>query len=650
MVHDDTAPYLAGRGISDVTGEPYGCGMLGYGKADQVTAGIHTRLRTRAFVFVDPGSGRRVLLSVSDLPLMFDSVHREVLRRLAERYGGLYSASNVMLTVTHTHCGPGGYSGHRLYNLTTGGFRPKTFEAIVSGIVEAAERAHADLAPASLSLHHGELLGASVNRSPQAFARNPAEDRAVFPHQIDPQTTLLRIERDGALVGAVNWFATHGTSMTNRNRLISGDNKGYAAYHWERVVSGVDYLAGDPPGFVGAFAQTNTGDMSPNLNRAPGSGPTDDEFENTRIVGQRQSDAAASLAALPGEAVVGGVDARLVYVDLSHVEVRPEFSGDGRSHRTSPPMGGAAAIAGTDEGPGFAGFRQGANPVWDFLSRAVVYRLSSRLGDSQAPKGIVMPGGRLNKVAAFVQERVPVQLLRIGQLHLIGIPGEVTIVAGLRMRRAVAAVVGAELHNVLVAGYSNAYIHYVTTPEEYEAQRYEGGSTLFGRWEGPALTQTVVELARALHEGRSDDPGTPPTDVVPTPRRRTRSRGDRPVAQDAFGTVLLAPRERYRAGEQVQVDFVGASPNNDLHRGGTFLEVEQQVDADWRRVADDGDWETKFRISKIDRRSLRVTVTWDIPPDAAAGTYRIRYSGDAAAEDGALSAFTATTAPFLVEA
>jgi len=304
-------------------------------------------------------------------------------------------------------------------------------------------------------------------------------------------------------------------------------------------------------------------------------------------------------------------------------------------------------MAGTDEGPGFPGFRQGANPVWDWLSRAV-YRISAGLADSQAPKGIVMPGGRLNRVAAFVQERVPVQLLRIGQLYLIGIPGEVTIVAGLRMRRAVAAVVGAELHNVLVAGYSNAYIHYVTTPEEYEAQRYEGGSTLFGRWEGPALTQTVVELARALHEGRPDDPGPPPPEVVPTPRRTRRSIADRPVEGAAFGTLLVPPRERYRAGEQVKVDFLGAHPN-DLHRGGTFLEVEQRVDGDWQRVADDGDWETKFRISKIHRSSLRVTVTWDIPPDATAGTYRIRYLGDAAAEGGEPSAFTATTTPFVVE-
>lgn len=39
-----------GRGIADITGEAADCGMLGYGKSDQRTAGIHQRLRSRAFV------------------------------------------------------------------------------------------------------------------------------------------------------------------------------------------------------------------------------------------------------------------------------------------------------------------------------------------------------------------------------------------------------------------------------------------------------------------------------------------------------------------------------------------------------------------------------------------------------------------------
>src|SRR5205823_5350346 len=139
---------------------------------------------------------------------------------------------------------------------------------------------------------------------------------------------------------------------------------------------------------------------------------------------------------------------------------------DGRAHRTSGPYAAAGQIAGTDEGPGFFGFRQGRNRVFDALSAQVAYRLSAELRDSQALKGLVLPRW-VNRVSPLIQERIPVQLVRLGQLYLIGLPAEVTIVSGLRLRRAVAGVLDAPLSNVLVAGYSNGYIHYVTTPEEY---------------------------------------------------------------------------------------------------------------------------------------------------------------------------------------
>ncbi len=37
--------------------------------------------------------------------------------------------------------------------------------------------------------------------------------------------------------------------------------------------------------------------MSPNLNLKPGSGPTEDEFENARIIGERQLDKAREVHA-----------------------------------------------------------------------------------------------------------------------------------------------------------------------------------------------------------------------------------------------------------------------------------------------------------------------------------------------------------------
>ena len=51
--------YVAGRGMADITGEAAECGMLGYGKRDQISDGIHQRLWARAFVLADAGSAGR---------------------------------------------------------------------------------------------------------------------------------------------------------------------------------------------------------------------------------------------------------------------------------------------------------------------------------------------------------------------------------------------------------------------------------------------------------------------------------------------------------------------------------------------------------------------------------------------------------------
>ncbi|WP_350275837.1 neutral/alkaline non-lysosomal ceramidase N-terminal domain-containing protein [Kribbella sp. HUAS MG21] len=634
--------YLCGRGVADITGEPAETGMLGYGQARQRSEGIHLRLRSRAFVIADATSGRRVLLVVNDLPMVFDSICRALLERLRRSYGSLYTEHNTMVTATHTHSGPGGYAHHRLYHSNTGGFRPKTFAAIVDGMTEAVVRAHDDLAPAVLTLSHGELRDASANRSRSAFDNNPAPDRQHFPDAVDAQTTLLRIERAGTAVGALNWFGVHNTSMTNVNTLISGDNKGYAAYHWERLVAGVDYRDRRPGDFVAAFAQTNAGDLTPNLDLLPGRGPTADEVENTRIIGLRQYRAAAQLLTAPGSVLDGGVDHRLTHVDLSGVVVRPEFTGDGREHRTGPPIGGAAALAGsTEDGPAFRGFREGRNPFWDRISRQIYRRLPA-LRDAQAPKALVVGGLR----GHYVARRAPVQLLRIGRLHLIGIPAEVTIVAGLRLRRTVAAIVGAELSDVLVAGYSNGYLHYVTTPEEYDAQQYEGGSTLFGRWTLPALQQVVSGLAVAMRDGSPAPYGYPEPDL--TGRQRTarqRLPRDEPPPGRDFGDVLVEPRRRYRPGDTVTATFVAAYPNNDLRRNGTYLEVQRRSTDGWRTVADDGDWSTTFRWRRS-RSGQRAVVTWAVPGNAA-GEFRIRHQG--AVRRRVLRPYSGTTRVFTIE-
>lgn len=80
----------------------------------------------------------------------------------------------------------------------------------------------------------GVILDAGVNRSPSGYLNNPAAERRNYKYDVDKEMTLLKfVDDEWGPVGSFNWFATHGTSMSRTNSLISGDNKGAAARFME---------------------------------------------------------------------------------------------------------------------------------------------------------------------------------------------------------------------------------------------------------------------------------------------------------------------------------------------------------------------------------------------------------------------------------
>lgn len=96
------------------------------------------------------------------------------------------------------------------------------------------------------------------------------------------------------------------------------------------------------------------------------------------------------------------------------------------------------------------------------------------------------------------------------------------------------------------------------------------------------------------------------------------------------------------------VSFVTGHPKNNLHRNGTFLEVQRQVGSQWQRVADDGDWETTYRWERTGLADSKATITWRIPAAAAPGTYRVVHHGDAKSVTGTITPFTGTSRAFSV--
>eukprot|EP00241_Pyramimonas_parkeae_P023490 CAMPEP_0114291974 /NCGR_PEP_ID=MMETSP0059-20121206/8801_1 /TAXON_ID=36894 /ORGANISM="Pyramimonas parkeae, Strain CCMP726" /LENGTH=272 /DNA_ID=CAMNT_0001413565 /DNA_START=156 /DNA_END=974 /DNA_ORIENTATION=- len=241
--------------------------------------------------------------------------------------------------------------------------------------------------------------------------------------------------------------------------------------------------------------------------------------------------------------------------------------------------------------------------------------------------------------------------------------------AGRRLRNAVREAFGAKM-KVVISGLSNAYSSYVTTFEEYQVQRYEGASTLYGPHTLAAYLQLYRQLATAMASGEEVPEGPAPPDLsekIPS--------FVAPVVTDSipkgahYGGIVMDVRQRvFRAGDVVSATFHSACPRNNRRPGGTFLTVErklepgrknttslnsivssltsntrgrgrkekytQELDTQegWEVVHDDSDWSTKFSWFRpgsvpLFRSQSHAVISWEIPATVHSGVYRLRHFG-----------------------
>ncbi|KAL8154091.1 hypothetical protein V2J09_011851, partial [Rumex salicifolius] len=749
--------YLVGLGSYDITGPAADVNMMGYANMEQIASGLHLRLRSRAFIVGEP-QGKRVLFVNLDACMASQIVTIKVLERLKARYGNLYTEQNVAISGIHTHSGPGGYLQYVVYIVTSLGFVRQSFDALVDGIEQSVIRAHNNLRPGSVYVNKGEILDAGVNRSPSAHLNNPAEERKKYKYDVDKEMTLLKfVDDEWGSVGSFNWFATHGTSMSRTNSLISGDNKGAAARFMEdwfdskdgesiysseseldeipRRISNIipnhqgkhhellelaasfGAVSGkrvtrsssissrvrnaiqqnEKPRFVSAFCQTNCGDVSPNVLGAfctdtglpcdfnhstcggknelcYGRGPGyPDEFESTRIIGQRQFKKAAELFNTASEQIKGKIDYRHAYVDFSNLDVTIQKPGGGnQTVKTCPAAMGFAFAAGTTDGPGAFDFTQGddsGNPFWRVV-RDVLKTPDKKQVACHSPKPILLDTGEmkqpydwacLNSVTHLQPSILPVQILRIGQLVILSVPSEFTTMAGRRLRdtikKTLTSAKGSDFNSgvhVVIAGLTNSYSQYVTTIEEYQIQRYEGASTLYGPHTLSAYIQEFNKLATALLHGQAINPGPQPPDLL-----NKQLSFLTPVVMDTApaGSHMgdcskdVPQNSTFKRGEKVEATFWTGCPRNDLMTEGTFALVELLTGTDtWVPLYDDDDFCLRYkwhRPTKLSPTSL-ATIEWWVPESAPSGVYRIRHFGAAKSLFGKIQHFTGSSSAFVV--
>jgi neutral ceramidase len=667
--------YLIGRSIADITLPVVGVQMMGFVRPDQISEGLHQRQFARSFVVADATGKTHLAIVTCDIAFPTHTLKLAVLDRLREKFGNRYGHANVIITGTHTHAAPGGYHHHISSSPLGGGFYNQCFDALVEGITESIVAADSDLKPGKILLAQGNVEGAGVNRSRVAYMNNPAAERAQYQSDVDTTMTLLKMVCDDGPIGTLNWFAVHGTSMNYFNKLISGDNKGYAAYALERA-HGTRYTG--KAEFVAAFAQSNAGDVTPNLN-LNNTGPGKTDVESTRIIGARQAREADKLLDEAREPLRGPIEFRLAFVDFSRLAVASEFTGAGPQRTCPSALGYSFAAGSTEDGGGHPLFHEGmkeASPLIDALARTNFPGLgpTDELRQCQKPKAILLATG-LPKPPA--QEQVlAIGLVRIGQLVLAVGPAEFTTMAGRRIRTALGKELGLDPRYVVIAGYANDYANYVTTRDEYDSQQYEGGSTLFGPWTEAGYRQEFVRLARTLKAGEPVESMVVPVDMRTRIKTSLSLDGpdERLPAGVKPGDVVYDAKERYAPGELVSVCFWTGSPVNEYRRTDRFMVVGRLAGRDtWQAVSEDFDWDKTLRWKQLVAESspktvtdsrregprigpapriarpdpFQVSITWQTDALTTAGTYRVVHYGRFK-KNGKVERFVATSRRFEV--
>jgi neutral ceramidase len=642
--------YLIGRGISDVTGPVFGIQLWGFGREDQIAEGIHIRQKARAFIIADAERNTRIAFVSVDIGSIEHHITLEVLGRLKEQFGDYYQLENVILSATHTHSAATGYWHSRTDLGLDGGFYPEHFNSIVEGIVEAISKAHQDLQPGNIYINRGRVENAGINRSLVAYQLNPEAERKKYSDSIDKNMTLLKFVDASGAIGLLNWLPVHPTSMTFFNRLISGDNKGYASLNLERKM-GVTYRQQNE--FVAAFAQSNAGDVTPNLN-LNNTGPGKDDYDSTKIIGDRQVAVALDLFASASELLKGGIDYRQVYVDLSDFAVSEQFSGKGIQHTCPSAYGYSFAGGSTEDGGGHFLFEEGMtkqNMFLDFLVRLLsgAPKWTEAVRQCQLPKAILFETG--SGTPPLQSQIRSVTVARVGQLAIVALPAEVTTMAGRRLRQTVKAQLGDWATDVVLAGYSNGYAGYVTTPEEYDLQQYEAGHTLHGRWTLPAYQQVAAELASALQNK------TPVTQRIiyddwrgksPTLKLHDGS-PDRLPEGITLDQALPLDRKTYSRGETVTTQFYSGNPTAHYNRRDLVLSVEIRQGEDWVEIKDEHDWSTKIRwVKERKTQALIAQLSWDTADITTPGQYRMKHTGLVTLADGNTKEFEATSDIFTI--
>ncbi|MGE4426203.1 MAG: neutral/alkaline non-lysosomal ceramidase N-terminal domain-containing protein [Solirubrobacteraceae bacterium] len=391
--------------------------------------------------------------------------------------------------------------------------------------------------------------------------------------------------KDGRLpLGAWTSFANHGTVVKSEFEHYSADHGGVAALHLEERIRRAADVPDDQP-VISVYGSADQGDQSAGL-----------EFDGPA-----------------GADLVGRTEGEAMFTAWRRAEpeLRPDPELDLRWTRfcfcgRATSDGGRVADKPIIGLPFITGSEEGRGPLYDALGVSLE---GLRLPDLDP-----VHGGKVQVPIGSWSEAWPMALVRVGDGAIITVPGEPTMGMGERLRASVLERTGAiGVRRAVVAGLANDYLNYVTTPKEFDAQQYEGGSTVFGRHSGVFLVDRARDLGNALAG----------TGGPLEQRDYDATNGLKPDAPGygggaASGRIVQQPGAVDRL-ERAELTWDGGASGSDMPVDRAFLIAERRNDdGTWTAVANDLGTSFAWRAE-----GSRYRARWEPPVNAPIGTYRI---------------------------
>lgn len=588
----------------DITPPP-GVATFGHGPDAHVAAGYWTRLYCRAFVFVAEPGGQPTAFVSCELAAVSMLLQRTVVMRL-RKSGIEIPPQRLFITAIHTHAGPAHYFDASSYggvaSTQAPGFDPRVLDYLadriagaVGGAYQSAIQARTARRVTWLRWAHGKSWGLTHNRSLEAYTRNnppmdpgaPADlsslDAASLA--IDPNMDVLELSetaKNGKRMplGWIAFYAMHPTVLSNKNRVIGSDVFGVASRLVEQELRRFVAEQGEPDREPwAAIVNTNEGDMAPRWS----TGDRDEAIALGRRLAEELLRVYKESSAPPQDKTIFASGYLEVNLPNNGFGLPP-----GKRLCKKPELGVNAPWGAQDHPTGLASLRELTSPPrgdsYPPLPRETYHETC------QYPKTPAFGWFQnLMEGSGAFPSTIALGLSRIGDTWIAFVPAELTVTAGWHIRQAIVGVKPSPLTHARIGGLTNGYMEYIATKDEYQVQRYEGASTLYGPMMAPFLTAVFTSMTQkmlahdgSLPTGTGFDVATEfPYETGPERHRLADSVADS-VKVKAIDLCMLKPRI---AGRPPRLCFVWQDGPPNAYASPPRRPVALvKVDTDWKRL------------------------------------------------------------------